>query len=148
MEWYRQEISKCTYRQITTGFFFQKPGSDAQIYDNNVYVKDYIYLGTVQGIREDGACEMEQRNKFCVGDKVEAMKPNGDNLTLTVVGISDEEGNAMESCPHPQQKIFVTFDQQLEAYDIIRCKNEDLPKANAQEEKKEDKGGCSGNCCS
>ncbi len=148
LEWYRQEISKCTYRQFTTGFFFQKPGSDAQIYDNNVYVKDYIYLGTVQGIREDGACEMEQRNKFCVGDKVEAMKPNGDNLTLTVVGISDEEGNAMESCPHPQQKIFVTFDQQLEAYDIIRCKNEDLPKANAQEEKKEDKGGCSGNCCS
>lgn len=129
LEWYRQEIAKCTYRQFTTGFFFHKPKSDAQIYDNNVYVKDYVYLGTVMGIREDGSCIMEQRNKFCVGDMVEAMKPNGENTSLQVKQILSEDGTMMESCPHPQQKIFVTFSESLETYDIIRVKNEELPES-------------------
>ena len=26
MEWYREEIGKCTYREFTTGFYFGKPG--------------------------------------------------------------------------------------------------------------------------
>ena len=120
LEYYRQEISKCTYRQYTTGFFFNKPDSTAQIYDNNVYVKEYTYLGIVQSIREDGACELEQRNKFSIGDVVEVMKPNGDNIHTKVLSIQDDEGNQMESCPHPQQKIFVMFDQTFEVGDLIR----------------------------
>ena len=48
MEWYKEEIGKCTYREFTTGFYFGKPGADAQIYDSNTYVKNYTYLGTVE----------------------------------------------------------------------------------------------------
>lgn len=39
LEWYKEEIGKCTYREYTTGFYFGKPGADAQIYDNSTYVK-------------------------------------------------------------------------------------------------------------
>ena len=35
IEWYISEISKCTYRQFTTGFYFSKPSEETQIYDNN-----------------------------------------------------------------------------------------------------------------
>ena len=38
MDWYLDQISNCTYRQFTTGFFFGKPDESAQIYDNNTYV--------------------------------------------------------------------------------------------------------------
>lgn len=124
LEYYRQEIAKCTYRQFTTGFFFDKPKADAQIYDNNVYVKEYTYLGTVGSVDENNLCELEQRNKFSVGDEVEVMKPNGVNILVTVKKILDEEGNEMESCPHPKQKIFVDFGIKLEQYDIIRRKEE------------------------
>ena len=41
MDWYLDQISNCTYRQFTTGFFFGKPDESAQIYDNNTYVKEY-----------------------------------------------------------------------------------------------------------
>jgi putative protease len=85
-------------------------------------VKEYTYLGIVQGIREDRACELEQRNKFSIGDVVEVMKPNGDNIQTEVLNLTDEEGNQMESCPHPQQKIYVVFDQELEVGDLIRVK--------------------------
>ena len=46
MEWYKEEIGKCTYREFTTGFFYGKPSSDAQIFNSNTYVKNYTYLGT------------------------------------------------------------------------------------------------------
>ena len=126
LEYYRQEIAKCTYRQFTTGFFFDKPKADAQIYDNNVYVKEYTYLGIVGSVTEDGTAVLEQRNKFLVGDEVEVMRKNGDNILATVLEIKDEEGNTMDSCPHPKQKIFVKFSCQVEEFDLIRQKAEEI----------------------
>ena len=125
LEYYRQEIAKCTYRQFTTGFFFDKPKADAQIYDNNVYVKEYTYLGIVGSVTEDGAAVLEQRNKFLVGDEVEVMRKNGENILATVLEIKDEEGNPMESCPHPKQKIFVKLSCPVEEFDLIRQKAEE-----------------------
>ena len=125
LEYYRQEIAKCTYRQFTTGFFFDKPKTDAQIYDNNVYVKEYTYLGIVGSVTEDGTAVLEQRNKFLVGEEVEVMRKNGDNILAMVLSIYDEEGNAMESCPHPKQKIFVKFSCPVEEFDLIRQKAEE-----------------------
>ena len=125
LEYYREEIAKCTYRQFTTGFFFDKPKTDAQIYDNNVYVKEYTYLGIVGGITEDGYAVLEQRNKFSVGDVVEVMRKNGENIAASVLEIKDEEGNQMESCPHPKQKIFVKLSCEAEEFDLLRQKAEE-----------------------
>ena len=126
LEYYRQEIAKCTYRQFTTGFFFDKPKSDAQIYDNNVYVKEYTYLGIVGSVTGDGTAVLEQRNKFFVGDEVEVMRKNGDNILATVLEIKDEEGISMESCPHPKQRIYVKFSCPVEEFDLIRQKSEEI----------------------
>ncbi len=125
LEYYREEIAKCTYRQFTTGFFFDKPKPDAQIYDNNVYVKEYTYLGIVGAVTEDGMAVLEQRNKFSVGEVVEIMRKNGENIAATVLEIRDEEGNPMESCPHPKQKIYVKFSCPVEEFDLIRQKAEE-----------------------
>lgn len=126
MEWYRQEIGKCTYREFTTGFYFGKPTEDAQIYDNNTYVKNYAYLGTVLEVDGRGRCLIQQKNKFCVGDTIEVMKPDGRNLELTVAGMEDEEGNAQDSAPHPKQVLWIDLgmDADLEVYDILRKKEE------------------------
>ena len=122
MEWYREQIAACTYREFTTGFFYGKPDEHAQIYDNNTYQKGYTYLGTVEAVGEDGKIQIEQRNKFSVGEQIEVMKPDGQNLEVTVEAIEDEEGRAMESAPHPKQKLFVRFDGKAGLYDILRRK--------------------------
>ena len=125
MDWYKEQISNCTYRQFTTGFFFGKPDETTQIYDSNTYVKKYTYLGIVGSVDEHGRYRIEQRNKFSVGEKIEVMKPNGENRTVTVRAIVDEEGNAMESAPHPQQVLFIDLGEPLERYDILRRKEEE-----------------------
>lgn len=125
MDWYKEQISNCTYRQFTTGFFFGKPDETTQIYDSNTYVKEYTYLGIVGSVDEHGRYRIEQRNKFSVGEEIEVMKPNGENRSVTVRAIVDEEGNAMESAPHPQQVLFIDLGEPLERYDILRRKEEE-----------------------
>lgn len=123
MPWYLDQISNCTYRQFTTGFYFGKPDDSAQIYDSNTYVREYTYLGIV-GEERDGMYRIEQRNKFSVGETIELMKPNGDNVEVVVQRIVDEDGNDQESAPHPKQVLYVDFGCPAERYDILRRKEE------------------------
>ena len=120
MEWYKEEIGKCTYREFTTGFYFGKPGADAQIYDNNTYVKNFTYLGTVENVDERGFAKIEQKNKFSVGEMIEIMKPDGRNLQVEVKGIYDAQGQAQESAPHPKQELYIDLGVAPEEYDILR----------------------------
>lgn len=119
---YKDEISKCTYRQYTTGFFFGKPDENTQIYDSNTYIKEYTYLGIINGVNEAGLYEIEQRNKFSVGETIEVMKPDGRNIEATVKRIVNEYGEDMESAPHPKQQLFIDLGVELDRYDILRRK--------------------------
>lgn len=116
---YRQMISQCTYRQYTTGFFFGRPDETTQIYDNNVYERDYVYLGIVEGV-ENGLCKIEQRNKFSVGEIIEVMKPDGTDIEVTVKSIMTEDGEYVDSAPHPKQKLWVDVGFEPQKYDLLR----------------------------
>ena len=122
LDYYRAEISKCTYRQFTTGFYFGKTTEDSQIYDNNTYIREYTYLGMVERTDEQGRLVWEQRNKFTVGETIEAMLFNGENQELTVQGIWDDAGNVMESAPHPKQSLHVDLGMPLPVGCILRRK--------------------------
>ena len=120
LPWYREQISNCTYRQFTTGFFYGKPDENTQIYDSNTYVKEYTYLGIVGEVTEDGLYRIEQRNKFSVGEEIEIMKPDGENIVTRVQQILNEDGEEQESAPHPKQVLYIRLDQKAEHYDILR----------------------------
>lgn len=123
MPWYIDQISNCTYRQFTTGFFFGKPTHEAQIYDNNTYIKEYTYLGII-GECKDGLYSIEQKNKFSVGEKIEVMKPNGDNIEVEVLRIVNEKGVDVDSAPHPKEMLWIDLGIELDRYDIIRRKED------------------------
>lgn len=130
MDWYLAEISKCTYRQFTTGFYFGKPDENTQIYDSNTYVNEYIYLGIVEEVTDSAGEEsdghsivrIEQRNKFCVGDEIEIMKPDGRNVSTKVLSLTTEEGEKVESAPHPKQVLYVELSEVAEQYDLLRVR--------------------------
>ena len=125
MDWYLSEISKCTYRQFTTGFYFGKPSEESQIYDNNTYINEYIYLG-MSDKTDSESVYIEQKNKFCVGDEIEIMKPDGRNIPTKVLAIHDEDANAMESCPHSKQKLRIFLSVLPDAGDILRTPNKSI----------------------
>lgn len=125
MDWYQAEISKCTYRQFTTGFYFGKTDENTQIYDNNTYVNEYIYLGIVEEVAgtEKKLARIEQRNKFSVGDAIEIMKPDGTNLSAEVLAMYNGEMEPVESCPHSKQVIWLELSEVPEKYDLLRVSN-------------------------
>ncbi|HAG69472.1 MAG TPA: peptidase U32 [Lachnospiraceae bacterium] len=117
MGWYVDEISKCACRSYTTGFFFGKP--DARSFEDGTYISGYVFLGVVS--EKDGKrAVIEQKNRFFKGDRIEIMKPDGRNIEARVLSITDEEGNLMESAPHPKQKLFLELDRDCEVFDILR----------------------------
>ncbi len=120
MEWYKNEIAQCTYREFTTGFYFGKPQTADQIYDSNTYVTGSVYLGTVEGT-EGEDCFLTQKNKFSVGEALTIMKPDGRDITAEVLEIRDREsGEAQESCPHSKQRLRVRLSVCPAAGDLLR----------------------------
>ena len=82
-------------------------------------MKEYTYLGII-GEERDGAYRIEQRNKFSVGETIEVMKPNGDNVEVTVKRILTEDGAEQDSAPHPKQVLYVDLGMKVDKYDILR----------------------------
>ena len=124
---YEREAAACTNRTFTTGFFFGRPSDEAMIYDASTYVVGYTYLGYAQGEREiDGrrCFRMIQRNKFSVGEEVEIMRPSGENVSVKVLQLWDEEGNIVDSVPHAKQVFYVDVGAAIGQYDILRRKEE------------------------
>ncbi len=123
LPWCREEISKCTYRQFTTGFYFGRPDENTQIYNNNTYEQDAVYLGYAEETESKPMLtkiRITQRNKFSVGDRIEIMKPDGRDVPAEVLSIETEDGKKQQSAPHPQQKLWVTVTASVEEYDILR----------------------------
>ena len=130
LKWYKSEIGKCTYRQYTTGFYFGKPDENTQIYDNSTYVTEAVFLGVIDEVTPDGRIRIVQKNKFCVGDEIEVMKPDGENIKVTVTAIESEDGVPQQSAPHACQVLYVTLDDasgkaSWEAGQLLRMKPAD-----------------------
>ncbi len=120
LDFYKNEILKCTYREYTTGFYYNKPNDTSQIYTNNTYVIGSTYYGIVDSI-EGEYIVLIQKNKFSVNDNIEIMKAPGENIETKVLEILDyETGKMQESCPHAGQKLKVKLSVLPELNDILR----------------------------
>ncbi len=126
LPWYREQIAQCTYRQFTTGFFYGKPDEHTQIYDESTYERGYTYLGYVEGVDGRGFGRITQKNKFSVGDRIEIMRPDGNDQKANVLELLDEKGCQRESAPHSREILYVKLDKSVQQYDILR-REEQLP---------------------
>ena len=71
----------------------------------------------------NGDAVTEQKNKFCVGDTIEIMKPDGRNVVTKVLALHDGEGQPMDSAPHPKQELHIRLEAEAEPWDILRRAN-------------------------
>ena len=126
MPFFLREVESSSRRKYCTGFFLGKAGEESMYYEAE-RVAPMTYMGTVEEV-VDGYAVFTQKNKFSTGDTLEIMKPNGENMIVTVAEILDEQGTPMVSCPHPKQKIYVRFEESVnvDIYDILRSDSENI----------------------
>ena len=121
-QYYIDELSKASHRDFTTGFFFGKPGHNDQVYTNNSYIRNYDFVGIVVEDWDEKTCcaTIMQRNKFVVGDTVEVLAINGDSREIIVSSLWNEDGEPVDSAPHPEQILKIKTDIPMKKYDMIR----------------------------
>ena len=121
-EW-MSELMKASHREFTTGFYFRKPTEEDQNYQTSDYTRDYSFIGMVKSYDEKtGMAVVEQRNKMVVGDEIEVFGPGINYFTQKLTVLQNEDGEPVESAPHPQQILRISMEQPVGENYILRKK--------------------------
>lgn len=120
-EYFLTEVGKASHREFTTGFYEHKPTDRDQTYSHNSYVRDYDFSGIVRAYDEETKMvTVEQRRKFSVGDALEILVPQGPFIPVKIEALYNEEGEAIESAPHPKQIVRFKCDTVVPVPSILR----------------------------
>lgn len=121
LDQYKAQIYNCTYRDFTTGFYYEPSDDTTQIYDENTYNKGYTYLGYVEK-EVDGLYQITQHNKFVKGEEIEIMQPNASEIKVTVNKILNDKGEEVIEANKGSEKLLVDLGISLNIYDILKRK--------------------------
>lgn len=118
-----EEVSKASHREFTSGFYFEKPSSETQIYHTISYIRDYDFIGVVLEYNPSTSiAKIEQRNRMFVGEEIEVVNPEGDFFVQTIDSMKNIDGEEIDSAPHPQMIVYMPMKQAVVPYTILRRK--------------------------
>lgn len=121
-EW-MEELKKASHREFTTGFYFDKPTNEDQNYQTSAYIRDYSFIGMVISYDEKShMAVVEQRNKMVLGDEIEVFGPDREFFRQKLTVLQNEDGEPIESAPHPQQILRIRMEQPVAEKYILRKK--------------------------
>ncbi|MSS76908.1 U32 family peptidase [Anaerococcus sp. AGMB00486] len=118
---YFDEIKKASHRHFTKGFFYGRPGKDAQIYENSSYIRNYDFIAVVLDYdKNQKIAKLEERNKFILGDKVEIFGNNSEYIEFKINNMKDSNGNDIDTANKAKQIVYIKIDHELQKGDIVR----------------------------
>lgn len=118
-----EEVSKASHREFTTGFYFEKPSSETQIYHTSSYIRDYDFIGMVIDYdKNTGIATVEQRNRMVKGEEIEIVNPEGDFFVQKIQYMKNIDGEEIDAAPHPQMIVYMPVEQEVYPYTMLRRK--------------------------
>ena len=119
-EWV-EELDKVSHRAYTTGFYYGRPTEKDQIYGTSSYTQTSDFVGLVLDYDEKtGFATVEQRNNMKVGQEIEIFQPHLAGYRQILQEMYNNEGEAIQVAPHPQQIVKIRMDKPVEPYGILR----------------------------
>ena len=128
------ELESVSHREYCTGYYFDDPLSIPQLTSNVGYIRDKAYLASAEKTERDNIPEtlrdnaeglylLCQHNKLCIGDSVEVISPGRVGRGFVVSELYNENGEAVESAPHPSMKFYTRAPFEILEGDIMRAAN-------------------------
>ena len=114
--WLLEEPDKVSHRPYGTGFYFGQPSQNTRF---GGYIRRYEVAAVVEGWRE-GRLLLRQRNRFAVGDRLEALEPGLPPFEVPVTALWDGEGAPIGAAPHPTMAVSIPFDRPLTPGSLLR----------------------------
>lgn len=119
-EWL-EELNKVSHRAYTTGFYYGRPTEKDQIYGSSSYEQTSDFVGLVLDYDSaTGFAVVEQRNNMKLGQELEIFQPKLKGYRQILGEMYDEQGDAIDVAPHPQQIVKIKMDYPVEPYAILR----------------------------
>ncbi len=121
-----EELEKVSHREYTTGFYYNKPDENNQLYTSNTYIQDYTIVGVVKEYDpETKIAVIEQRNRFFRNEELEMISPYRPSFAFSSDYMKDENDEDIEVAPHPQMIVKLQIDGDVVPFSIIRKKTTD-----------------------
>ena len=116
-----RELEGLANRGYTDGFYQRHHDADYQNYlrghsesDRSLYVGDAVAYDAQRGLMQ-----IDVKNKFFVGDRLECVHPNG-NHTLTLTGMENAKGERLEVAPGSGHRVWIQLPPSLQGAFIAR----------------------------
>lgn len=123
---YLEEIQKASHRHFTKAFFYNKPDQTSQNYGSSSYIRTYDFIGVVKSYDEENKiAEIEQRNRFFLGDEIEIFSNSPDFYQVKIDNMKNKKGEDIEVANVPKERIFIKIDLPLREGDMLRKKIEE-----------------------
>ena len=122
LQTWMEELQGSATRPFTDGFITGQAGV-LQDVNNEKRPGRHVFCGIVQDYRPDiKMAIVEQRGNFGPGDSLEFLLPEGQRIAADIKHIYDEELSEIDRARHPQQEVFIPFQQEIPAGSILRKK--------------------------
>ena len=122
--WMR-ELCSVSHRAYCTGYFFDGPRENAQLVSEPGYIREKSYLAVARGYDENsGRATFVQRNKVFDGQAAELLTPGKCGEALKIEDLRNEDGERIESAPHPFMVFSAKVPFAVKEGDILRGTNQ------------------------
>ena len=118
-----RELDSVSHREYCTGYYLDRPFDEAQLCSKDGYIREKAYFAIAEDIHDreaDGFYCFRQKNKIKVGDAAELLSPGRTGRAFTVTELRDENGEPIDSAPHPSQIFYCKLPFAAKEGDILR----------------------------
>ncbi len=115
-DWVQQEVMKVSHRPYGTGFYYGMP---AQHLQQGGYIRNYELAAVVESWA-DGWLKVSQRNRFFVGETIDALPPDGKPFTFTIKSMVNQQWEPIQAAPHATMTVHIPFDRPLPEGTLLR----------------------------
>ncbi len=121
------ELWKVAQRELATGFYYQTPTENEQLFGARRKIPQYKFVGEVVDFDEPSmTATIRQRNVINEGDRVEFYGPGFRHFETFIIDLHDGDGQKIERAPKPMELLTITVPQEVKAGDMIRACKEGL----------------------
>lgn len=119
------ELDSVSHREYCTGYYYDNPMENAQLVTMPGYMREKAYLAVAESYDENTKTAVFiQRNKVCAGDTVELISPGKLGRKMKVESITNDQGETVDSAPHPYMSFRIPAPFEIRPGDIMRGSNQ------------------------
>lgn len=114
------ELDSASHREYSSGFYYGRIKKEPPSHDG--YTQDCVFTAVVKEGRRGRLYELEQRNRFAVGNTLELLSPDSMGVKFALEYMENADGEQISEALHPMERVYIECPAELKPGDILRTR--------------------------